>query len=847
MGKVALRGLLARKTRVALTALAVALGVTLIAGTYVFTDTINRSFDRIFSSIYAQIDVVVTPDDNVETSDGISPPLSAAVLDRVKTLPGVDAAEGSVADQTGVVLGKDGKPIKTGGAPTFINSLSQDKRFSALEYPEGTAPAGPGELALDTGTAERKHLKVGDTIGIQADAPRASFRITGLFRIAGADSLGGSTQVVLTLPEAQRITGKVGQFDEIDVAGRPGTDKQRLAAEVRSVAGNRATVRTGEQEAASQTTDIGKGLSVLTTALLAFGGIALFVGAFLIFNTFSITVAQRAREFALLRTLGASRRQVLRSVLVEGLVLGAIGSLAGLALGILVAKGLRTLFKAVGVDLPSSGTVVETRTIVVSLLVGLIVTMLSSLAPALRATRVPPVAALREGVALPETRSSRLALPLALALTTLGVALMAVGLFAGLDSGPALSFLGGGAAATFLGVALLSPRLVGPIASVVGRPIEAAFGTTGRLARENTVRQPGRTAVTAAALMIGVALVTFAAIFAAGAKATISDAIDTGLNGQAVLQNVSGFGPFSAGAAKAVGEVPGVAGTSSVRFVGGKIPGGDDIQVSGIDPRSFGALYNVTKGGEGIGKLAGDTALVAKKFAKQQKLAVGDTVRVLTPTRKTVALRVGGIVDDRAGLLGKVVVDNAVVARDFGSTKDDFVLVSFAPGGDDKAVKHAIDQRLAREFPQVEALTASQFKNNQADQVGQLLNLIYALLALAIIVSLFGIVNTLVLSITERTRELGMLRAIGTSRRQVRRMIRYEAVITAMIGGVLGLVLGVVLSLLVTRALDDFSLAIPVGTLILVLVLSALAGVLAAVLPARRASRLDVLDALAYE
>jgi putative ABC transport system permease protein len=313
-----------------------------------------------------------------------------------------------------------------------------------------------------------------------------------------------------------------------------------------------------------------------------------------------------------------------------------------------------------------------------------------------------------------------------------------------------------------------------------------------------------------------------------------------------ILQNVNGFGPFSQGAAREVAAVKGVQDVSPMRFSQGRLDG-KDIAITGIDPASFSKLYNVTKGGDALSALGPGGVVVGKTYAKDHGIKVGQTLQVQSPTTRTVPLRVTGIAEDRGQLLSPLTIPNASATRDFSSDKDGFALVGFAPGTDAKAVKQAVDARLSADFPQVEALTESEFKGNQADQINQLLGLIYALLALAIVVSLFGIVNTLVLSITERTRELGMLRAIGTSRRQVRRMIRYEAVITALIGGVLGLVLGVVLAILVTQPLDGFKLSIPVPSLFLVLVLSAVAGVLAAVLPARRASRLDVLDALAYE
>ena len=838
MRRVALRGLLARKTRLALTALAVALGVTLISGTYVFTDTINSSFDRIFSEAYKSTDVVITPNDEVALNEnGDLPPIDGAALERIKGIDGVENVEGGIFDQGGTFLTKKGEPFAAQG-PKFVASVFDDERFGGFSYAEGRRPQTDGEVAIDKATARREGFAVGDRFEIQAETEKRAYTISGLTQVAGVDSYGGAAVALLTLPEAQRVTRKEGKFDEIDLTVTEGQDAEAVSEAIRGALPTSLDVRTGEAEAADQSADIRDDLGFLQTALLAFAGVSVFVGAFIIFNTFSITVAQRAREFALVRTLGASRAQVLRSVLGEGIVLGVLGSVAGLALGIVVAAGLRALFKAIGFELPSTGTVLEARTVYVSLIVGVLVTLVSCLAPALRATRVPPVAALREGVAMPESRSSRLAFPLALVLTALGVAAIAVGLFAGLDESPALLCVGLGAAATFLGVALLSPRLVGPIASVVGRPIEAAFGITGRLARENTVRQPGRTAVTSAALMVGVALVAFATIFAAGAKSTINDAIDAGLRGQAVLQNQDGFSPFAAAATERVASLDGVDRITAVRFVDARVEGKEE-GVTGIDPRTFPALYETA-----LPPLGDDTIVVSKGYAEKNATKVGDTIALTTATAKRLALRVAGVIEDKGRLLGDLTISNDLVVRDFGQRKDSLVIVGYAGGDPTKA---AIDAAIKTDFPQVEALTAEEFKDDQAGQVDQLLALVYALLALTVVVAMFGIVNTLVLSVTERTRELGMMRAIGTSRRQVRRVIRYEAVITAMIGGVMGIVLGVLLALLVSRTIDDFSLSIPYVLLVVLFFAAALAGVIAAVLPARRASKLNVLQALAYE
>jgi putative ABC transport system permease protein len=853
MRKVALRGLFSRKLRLVLTSLAVALGVTLIAGTYVFTDTINASFDRIFTESNKGTDASVTPKPTIDTSDngGTAPTVSAAVLAKVRANPNVASADGSVFDQA-TVLDAKGKKLSSSTAPAFVASVADQPRFRGFTVKDGRLPAAPDEATIDRGTAKKKDLELGETIGISGTTRRQNFRLVGFTQVAGVDSFGGTVVVDLQLPVAQRILGKGTGFDQIQASAKPGVTPAQLRDDLKRELPRTVQVRTGKEEARSQSDDIRQGLGFLQTALLAFAGISLFVGAFIIFNTFSITVTQRMREFALLRTMGASRGQVLRSVITEGLVLGALGSLVGLGLGVVTALGLRALFKAVGLDLPSNGTVIESRTVIVSLLVGTIVTVLAGLAPALRATRVPPVAALREG-AVPMTHGpSRKVTAIAALLTTAGVALMCIGLFAPPSSDSAtISLMGGGAALTFLGVALLSPRLVRPLAGFVGAPIERMTGITGRLARENTMRQPGRTAVTAAALMIGVALVTFASIFAAGARDTIAKAVDDNLKGQLVVQNSDGFSSFSPAVLRTVARVPGVRETSPVRFSQAKVAGvKGNTAVSGIDPRTLPSVYKlqVKKGpADVVASLSGTSVLVGKGFVDKHGTQLGKTLSVTTPNGRRLQARVIGEVDDKGGLTNALIFDNATLQRSFGERKDAFGIVGLQPGADQGTVKAAVKRTLDRAFPEAEVLTAKEFKDDIAGQVNQLLYLIYALLALAIIVSLFGIVNTLVLSISERTRELGMLRAVGTSQRQVRRIVRYESVITSLIGCALGLVLGVILAILFTRPLDDFTLSIPIPTLIILLIAAGVAGVLAAVLPARRAAKLDVLEALAYE
>jgi putative ABC transport system permease protein len=847
MLKVALRGFGARRMRAVLTALSVALGVALIAGTYVLTDTINHSFDEIFQNANANTDVALSPEETISGDDGASsstPTIPASVLKRVQGVDDVAAAGGGIFSQV-VILKADGKRVGSHGPPNFVSSL-RERRFEAFSFIQGRKPAADDEAALDRATADRAGLKIGDTIKIVAAGPATPLTIVGLTEFAGQASFGGASAAVTTLAEAQRLTGKQGRFDVIEAAARPGVTPARLKQEVRAVTPSSVRVETGREDADRQSKEIRDNLSFLRTALLAFAFIALFVGAFLIFNTFSITVAQRTREFGLLRTLGAKRRQVLRSVIVEALVLGAVGSLAGLALGIALAPGLKALFKAIGADLPSNGMVVATRTIVVSVVIGVVVTLVSSLAPALRATRVPPIAALREGAVLPRGRFARFAIPFALVVTLLGAVALGIGLFGGLSSNGALSLIGIGAAALFLGVALLTPKLVPPIAAAVGAPLP---GVVGRLARENAVRLPGRTAVTAAALMVGVALVAFASIFAAGLRASVDKAVDSALApGALIVQNTDGFAPIPRASGAAIARVDGVRAVSPVTFSRAKV-GGEKVSVSAIDPGTFADAYRAKLSSGRLGDLGARTVLVTKDYAEQRHLALGDTLRVTTPSARHLTLTVRGVTDDQGGLLAELTVTNDLARTAFGERDVALDFVALAPGADGKRTQQAINRLLEARFPVAEVLTAKEFKDRQAQGINQLLVLIYVLLALSVIVSLFGIVNTLVLSIHERTRELGMLRAIGASRRQVRRMVRYEAVITSLIGAIVGIALGSLLAAAVGQPLksDGFVVSFPVGTLLTLVVLAALAGVVTAIGPARRAARLDVLRALAYE
>ncbi len=859
MSKLVLRGFLQRKLRVLLTGIAIALGVALMAGTYILTDTINHSFAGIFQTANKGNDVVVSPSEELghEITSEVSP-ISEAMLARVRATAGVAEAAGAIFSRV-TFLNTHGKRLTTGGAPAFAASIVPP-RFNAFRPVAGRFPSGPTEAAIDQATAERAHLKLGGRFVIAGTGVASTYTVTGIVEFGGGESFGGAGAALLIPAQAQRVVGKIGSFDQIDVAARPGVTPTALRDRLRALLPRTVDVRTGSEAASKETANLEENLSFIRTFLLVFAYVSLFVGAFIIFNTFSITVAQRTREFGLLRTLGASRGQVLRSVLLEGVLLGVLGSLLGLLGGILIAPALDQLFKAFGADLPDSGTVLETRTIVVSLLVGMSVTILSGLVPAMRATRIAPLAAMREGIGVEPVKLGRYE---ALARFALAVVLVA-GLGLLLGGAVLVPF---GLIAIGYGVTLVRrvrrgglprrrrARVVPALARAIGLLVTWR-GITGRLARENAMRQPGRTMVTAAALTIGIALVAFVAVLAAGTKATIDTAVSRSFAGNLIIENQQAGSEqgIPALVAPAVAKVRGVGRVTPIAFTVGRLRGSrENASITAIEPGSFVGVYRVEwEHGSNATLLGlGTTGTVATtSYAKSEHLTVGRRISVLTPSGRHVSLTVEGIAKDNARLFGNLTITRELAQSAFGQREDAINFVTYAPGFSNAQVQPAVDRLLAADFPQTRSRTAAQFMQERANQIDTLLTLIYVLLALSVIVSLFGIVNTLILSIYERTRELGMMRAIGTSRRQIRQMIRYESVITALIGGVFGLVIGVIGAVLVTNLTlsgSGYVQSIPVGTLLILLVIAAIAGLLAAQLPARRAARLDVLGALASD
>jgi putative ABC transport system permease protein len=851
--RVALRGLLGRKLRAALTAFAIVIGVAMVSGTFVLTDTIKAAFSTVFTTVYRNTDAVVTGKSAISSNNNgnapTTPSLPASLLNKVRALPQVAEASGSISDSAQLV-GRDGKVISSGGAPGLAFSYSPGgEHFNPLTLTSGRFPSGPDEIDIDSSTASKHDYKLGQEIGVVARGPVEKFRIVGTVEIGGVSSLGGATMSIFTLPKAQQLFDKVGRYDQISVAARRGYTPQAVANAIKPLLGPSSQVRTGQGQAHQATKDTSGFLNIFQDFLLAFGGIALFVGSFVIANTLSITIAQRTRELATLRTLGATRRQVLRSVLIEAFVIGVLASVVGLFLGLLLAKGLNSLLVSFGINLPQTSTVFKTRTIIVALAVGIVITMLAALRPALRATRVAPISLAREGALLPPSRWARYGTQAAVATILAAVALMLVGLLAsGLSTGLRLLAVGAGALALFFGVAMLAPKLVGPLVAVLGWPASRIGGSAGQLAQGNSARNPARTASTASALMIGLTLVTLVGVLAAGLRTGFKDSVNKAFVANYAITATNNFSPISLASEQAATGVPGVTAVVGVRAGSGRAFG-SNVNITGVPPNASQAIrIDWTHGSpQTPAQLGSDGAFVSKSYATDHHLHIGSGLSLETPTGKFLRLKLVGITSPPKGAspYGDISISQALFDRDYQNPQNLFTFVNMQ-GGVTSANTHLLNSALAG-FPDAKLQNKSQFIDNQLQGLTTLLNLLYVLLSLSIVVSLFGIVNTLVLTVFERTRELGMLRAVGMSRRQVRRMIRHESVITALLGAAFGIPLGILLAALIGAAIDFGTFTVPIGTLIVFVIAAIIAGLVAAIWPARRAGRLNVLEALSYE
>ena len=842
MFRTTIKSLLARKLRLTMSALAVVLGVAFVVGAFVLTDTLGRTFTDLFDTVNKNIAVDVRGAEITQGSGdsdgGGRKDVPAGAIAAVQRVDGVAEVQGNIANGQSnqvSVLGKDGKALSTNGAPIIAGNWIDSTRLNEQRVVSGHAPRGPTEVVLDGRLAEKAGVGVGDSTTVFLPTGQQKVSVVGLVQYSnGKDTLGGESYVYFTTEAAQKLL-RVDGFSDLYVAAADGVSQDELRTRVSAALSGGLEAVTGQQLADEQASDIQEGLGFLNTFLLVFASVSLFVGAFIIFNTFSILVAQRTKELALMRALGASKGQVTRSVLLEAVVVGGIASAIGLGAGVGVAIGLQALFSAFGAGLPSATPVLELRTVIAAFVVGILVTAAAALLPARRAAKVPPIAAMRD--AATADRSLVRQTIAGAVLTVAGAVAMTFGL-----TGSGLAILGAGTVLAFLGVALLSPLVSRPVTGALG--LLFSRGLAGKLGRQNSMRNPRRTASTAAALMIGLALVAAVGVLGSSLKDSVRKVASDAIGADYIVSPTAvGMGPDAYGA---VQKAPGVGLVTGLRGGDATIDGRDEFPTS-LTAGALGNTVELTMKSGKADDLGAGTTLVSDDVAKDKHLSVGSSVPVVWEDGAKGTLRVAGVYASNQ-LLGKYLVDDSA-ATHFRQQLYFAALVKAAPGQDVAQLRQSLDQAM-KPYPNVQVQDQSEFVGEAAGQIDQLVQFFQLLLALSIGIAILGIVNTLALSVLERTRELGLLRAVGMGRRQVKRMVRVESVLVSVFGGVLGLVVGVIFGVALQRALVSqgvTELSFPVTQLVVYLLLAAVAGVLAAWLPARRASKLNVLQAVASD
>jgi len=846
------RSVFARKLRLFLSAFAVILGVAFVSGSYVFTDTLGQAFTGLTSGAVG--DVIVRPGTSADSGGGFgggtsgSRSVPASLVDELAAVPGAARADGRITSFGTFVVGKDGKLIGGSGPPGIAVNYTTGPAANGVPVAtleSGRWPGASGEIVLDDATAGKAGYVVGDTVPLvtATEQPRLEAKLVGTASFGGSTLVGASVVMFDTAQAQDLFLQGDDAFSQVWVTAAPGTSQEQLLASVTKALPKDTQAATGDATAARAASRIDDALSFVTTFLLVFAGIALTVGAFLIVNTFSILVAQRSRELALLRAIGASRRQVARSVLLEAGLVGLVGSAVGVGLGVLLAIGIKEVFGRFGLDLSKNPLVLEPRTVVVSLVVGVLVTLAAAYLPARRAGMVPPVAAMRDDAALAES-GLKWRLTVGAVLLAAGIAGMAAGLL-GVGSEPTY-VLGAGAFGVLVGTALLSPVLGRPVLAGLGWVYRRGFGAVGLMAEQNTLRNPRRTAATASALMIGVSLVTMMAVLGASAKASLDKTLAEDIVADYIVTNPVGQ-PFSSTVAREIEQVPGVDTVAQVRGALLQVDGDRDFATA-VDPAAIAAVADPEISTGSLSDLGAGSAALSADFAREKGLAIGSTVTIGYAGDETDATVVATYVPD--SVLGSDLTMSLEGFEAIGVPPTDrTVYVTAQPGTDRAALSAALDKVVA-DLPTVSVNDQAEFAAEQRQPIDRLLFIVYALLGLAVVIAVLGIVNTLALSVIERIREIGLLRAVGLSRRQLRTMLRLEAVAIALLGAVLGIVVGLAFALALQRSLADDGLdvlAVPGAQLVGFVLVAGLVGVLAALWPGRRAARLDVLRAIATE
>jgi putative ABC transport system permease protein len=844
--KVTWRNLAARKLRLLLSAFAIVLGVAFVAGSLIFTDALDGSFDDIVDGSTADVEIAYRGAASWDSAQDARV-IDAAVADRLGELPEVDSVHPWTQLQTVFVIGSDGKVVGGNGAPGLAFNYNEARAITGrpiFTLQDGALPAGAGEVALDETTVERAGYDIGDTVRLVTPGrpPTVEAELTGVIRF-GAGGLNGATLTVFDRQWMQdQFFGGRDVYNAISLNAADGVTQRQLADAAQEVLPRGVVARTGDAVVTDTKNQIDEIMGFLNTFLLVFAAVSLVVGTFLIINTFSILVAQRSRELALLRALGASRGQVNRSVLLEAFGVGLVGSTLGLLGGYGLALALKALFGTFGLDIGDARFTVAPRTVVASYAVGIVVTVLAAYLPARRASRIAPVQALRDDVAMPES-SLHVRMLIGSLLVAAGAASMAAGL---MDlGGNALIEIGAGMLAILIGVALLSPLVGRPFIRLFGVAFRP-FGSIGRLATENSLRNPRRTAATASALMVGLALMTMMAILGSSASASTDEAVKTGLTSQFIVSNAVGQ-PFSTDVARQIRTLDSVDTVASMRYASAEVDGRPAFMAA-VEPEDLAAVIDVPLAAGSLGGLTDGTVLVGARNAETRGLEVGDRV-TLTFQGGEVDVEVAGILAAGGALPADWLVTQQTLVEGGLFPLDSMLFIKKAVGVSTADLRADVDA-ITADLPTVTLTDPQQFADEQKAQINQLLYLIYGLLVLSVFIAALGVVNTLALSVIERTREVGLLRAIGISRPQLRTMIRLESIVIAVFGALLGLAMGVAFGVTLMRSLEDEGLTeivVPWVTLVAFVLASALLGVLAAVFPARRAAKLDVLRAISTE
>ncbi len=849
MLRTSFKNMLAHRRRLAATALAVILGVALIAGTLVLTDTISQTFTGLYSTVYQGTDAVVRAKaafTGIQNSGAQRPPVDAGLVASLRTVKGVAADEGVVRGYARLV-GSNGQAL---GNPNTTGTIGRSWPGTGPLNPwvlaAGRPPGADNEIVIDAKSASDGHLAVGDTATVLVEGPPRQMLITGIARFGGASSPGGASVVLFTVPAAQKLVGQPGKFDSISFAAQPGVSQTQLVRNLQAVLPAGLEAVTGQQAASEDRSTTLNAVGQLTTLLLVFAVAALLVGAFMIFNTFSITVAQRTRENGLLRALGATRRQILSSVLLEAVTVGLLASAVGLGVGVAVAAGLKALLAAIGIDIPAGSIVFTARTVIIALVVGTGVTVAAALSPARKAGKVPPIAAMQDAAVTSTGYGSKQRVFVGLGVLALGAAALFTGLLAHLSS-PVL-VVGVGAVLVFFGVAILGRTVALPISRVLGAPLPALRGVTGTIARQNAMRNPKRTAAAASALMICVGLVSFITIFASSATAAINTVYARTFTGDFIINSgAGGTGGVDPALARRVGQLPQVALASGLRVGMAKIEGGVQ-QVVAVDPKTAFGIFDVQPLQGNENDLGPNAIAVYKTVATDHHLKIGDHIPVLFAGTGTRSMRVA-LIYGSSEPAGNYFLGISAYQANFTNQYDLLVFVKKAPGVSTAAALAAVTT-VTKDYPGTTVQNEAQYEAQTEQPINQILDLIYILMLLAVIIALLGIGNTLALSIYERIREIGLFRAVGMTRRQLRSVIRLESVVIALQGTVLGLLIGVLFGWAIVHAINIFGtgvVSIPYRTLVAVVILAAIGGVVTAIRPAGRAARLNILRAIVTE